>query len=649
MTQPEDTYELIELVAAIQDGEQRLRRSEEQIRLLLDSTGEGIYGIDTQGRCTIANPACARILGYASPAQLVGRDMHALIHHKHADGRTYPSADCGVHQVCVSGEPVQRDDEAFWRADGSAIPVAYRAFPMYQEGRLMGAVVSFRDITERKAAEKALREAHQELEQKVEERTRELVVAKEEAEAASFAKSVFLANMSHELRTPLNAILGFSEMLKKAPDTNATQQEALDIINRSGEYLLEIINNVLDLSKIEAGRIELEPNAFDLPRLLEDLGHMFEVRTESAGLSFVLELDPALPRYVKADNGKLRQILINLLGNAVKFTATGGIVLRARTRPVGDVSEVLSLQLEVEDSGPGIPPDQIEHIFEPFVQAGASDSKCKGTGLGLAISKSFIELMDGTIVVESEPGEGTLFRVEIPVARSMAEEVKDARASGPAVTGLAPGQPAWRILVAEDTFENRKLLSVLLSRVGFTVREVENGRQAVAAYEQWRPHFIWMDMRMPVMDGYAATRRIRSLPGGNAVTIVALTASAFEEQRACILEAGCDDLIHKPFRTCEIFERMARNLGVRYTYEEATEKSAPSPLDQLRAQKQDLVDLPQNLLQTLLEAALKCDMADIAAAEALIRGLSPGAAEAIHSMNEQFQYEELIALCKQAL
>ena len=493
------------------------------------------------------------------------------------------------------------------------------------------------DITESKINQKRL-----------EEQTAQLTITKEAAEAANQAKSIFLANMSHELRTPLNAILGFSGMMTRDHEATDTQKEKLSIINRSGEHLLEMIDDVLDLSKIEAGRVELEPVAFALPLMLADIGRMFEVRAEEAGLHFKLELDPDLLNHIKVDAGKLRQILINLLGNAAKFTYKGEFSLHAHTLPIVDDPTIFTLQLDVKDSGSGIPAEQLDHIFDPFIQVGQTPTT-KGSGLGLAISKSFATLMGGRITVESTIGAGSLFRVELPVALAQATEVRDLKRSAPAVLRLAPGQPAWRILVVEDNPENRLLLCSLLTEAGFEVWEAENGKQAITLFEQWHPHFIWMDMRMPVMDGLEATRHIRTLPGGNEVKIAAITASAFKNQKDKVMTAGADDFVRKPFKPEDIFDCMARQLGVHYLYKQEEEKTEEHRVPP-RITPEMLAGLPDDLIIELESAVRALDMEQTNAVLDRLDSADAELANALRRLVEEMDFgtlKRLLGLTKQ--
>jgi PAS domain S-box-containing protein len=415
-----------------------------------------------------------------------------------------------------------------------------------------------------------------------------LWLAKESAEAANRAKSAFLANMSHELRTPLNAILGFAHLMERDPALTSKQRESLSTINHSGEHLLELINDVLEMSKIEAGRIVLNVAPLDLLRLLQTLKELFQLRAQAKQLSLQFDLDPDLPQSVLMDEGKLRQVLINLLGNAVKFTQLGGVVLRVGVRQ-GKQGE--RLWFEVEDTGCGIAPEEIDQLFQPFVQTVTGATFGEGTGLGLAISRQFVRLLGGDIQVISAIDRGSKFRFDLPM--QVADSVGTASLSSMRVLRLAPNQPSYRILVVDDRQENRDLLVQLLDTAGFETRTALNGQEAIAIWQTWQSHLIWMDMRMPLLDGYEATRQIRSLAEATQPKIIALTASAFEEQQETILAAGCDDLVRKPFQESIIFEKMAQHLGVEYLYEELLLPpdlaSAPLTLEMLTMMSPDWV------------------------------------------------------------
>ncbi len=497
-----------------------------------------------------------------------------------------------------------------------------------------------------------LRELVTDLETRVAERTQqltdqniELVHSKAAAEAASDAKSAFLANISHELRTPLTAIIGFSERLASDPQATDYQKEYLTIINRSGEHLLILINDVLTMARAEAGRTVVLESDFDLIKMLQDLLDMFRLRAAEKSLLLNLEIASNVPRYIKTDQGKLRQILINLVGNAIKFTAQGAVTLRVRrmseTEHLAGVTGDCVLRFEVEDTGPGIPQDELESIFVMFTRSRETQAR-EGSGLGLAISREFARAMKGKLwaVNVEPPGHGALFTLDLPVGL-VEGELAISRIPAPArpqLVRLAPDQHApdggpYRLLVVEDVRESRELLASQLCQMGFEVRTAVNGQEAIDLWQAWRPHLIWMDMRMPVLDGHEATRRIKATPEGQATVIVAMTASAFDEDRQRMLEEGCDDVVIKPFRQSDVVDTLSRFLGVRFLYE-----AAVSLADECHPAL-ELTNLSSDWLLALQQAALAADGEKIVALAEAIREQRPELAAALLRAVEDYDYE----------
>ncbi|MCB0032991.1 MAG: response regulator [Anaerolineales bacterium] len=482
------------------------------------------------------------------------------------------------------------------------------------------------------------------------EYARDMAQAREIAEDASRSKTQFLANMSHELRTPMNAIIGFSQVMQRDPTLTVKQREYLDIISRNSDHLLDLINDVLEMSKIEAGRTKLNETAFDLHHLLNDLRDLFQLRAEAKNLQMHFGVAGDVPRYVFGDDGKLRQVLINLLGNAIKFTHTGGISVR-----VGyEEAEIAPrLHFAVEDTGEGIAENELEKLFQPFIQTASGERSQEGTGLGLAISRQFIHLLGGEISVQSNLQRGTVIQFDIQVVLATEKDVKQ-NLPFRRVVGLAPeadgSLPNYRMLVVDDRETNRLLLREWLEAVGFEVSEAENGREALQIWEEWQPQLVWMDMRMPVMDGYETTRLIKSTVKGQATAVIALTASALEHERSLVLSAGCDDFVRKPVREAVVFEKIAEHLGVSYIYEDIEPFEEPQT-EEVTADGQTsiaLANLPQEWLSRLQQAAEHIDIDSANHIIDQIKGQDAELASVLHSLVISFRFDMLQALLHEA-
>ncbi|PZV09992.1 MAG: histidine kinase [Leptolyngbya sp.] len=413
---------------------------------------------------------------------------------------------------------------------------------------------------------------------KTQQQAQALAIAKRAADAASQAKGDFLASMSHELRTPLNAILGFTQILHDDASLSDDHRDLIAIVNRSGNHLLGLINNVLSLAKIEANKISLDEVAFDLHYLLQSVNDMLQLKAEAKGIRLEVVQPPPLAHRLWADEGKLRQILINLISNAIKFTAQGCVTVRSRLRGsrltlASSDSKTHWLEITVQDTGVGIDADELSYLFQPFEQTQSGRRSAEGTGLGLSLSNNFAQLMGGTITVSSLPGRGSTFTLSLPVGAVTTALIEPTRAER-SIVHLAPNQPSYRILVADDVAESRLLMRHWLEGVGFEVREASQGEEAIALWTTWQPHLICLDMRMPVLDGYGVARQLRQLSGGSATVIVAVTASVFEEQQSDCIAAGCDAVLPKPLQRDQLLNQIGCSLGLIYQYAEATETEA---------------------------------------------------------------------------
>lgn len=529
-----------------------------------------------------------------------------------------------------------------------------------------GILLLLEEITEHKQAEAALQQAKE--------------AAQREAQrsaAASRAKGDFLAQMSHELRTPLNVILGFTQVMGHDQALHLDHRNHLKIINRSGQHLLGMINDVLEMSKIEAGRIQLNETRFNLHHLLDDLDAMVRAKAQAKGLQLMIQTADALPQYIATDEGKLRQILLNLVGNAIKFTENGSVTVRVHQRHDPHCPRTITLAFEVEDTGSGIAAADLGQLFQPFTQFNGGQHNEAGTGLGLAISRRFVRLMRGDITVQSTPGQGSRFNFHIQAAPA-----KPPPLAAPAVRGrviaLAPNQPTHRLLIVEDQQENSQLLLELLTPLGFELYCSKDGKAGIALWQQWHPHLILMDLRMPVMDGVKATQIIRAIeydqaqkrpsPGPSSPSamatadvnrhpsdrtkIIALTASPFEETKANAIAIGCDDFLRKPIQTDLLLEKLAEHLSLTYLYQpsdplvQAAAHLADPEILSPQALGEVLADMPPEWIHQLHELAVKgADRPILQLLAQLPKTYAPLVKTLTHWLND-FNFDKIIQLTR---
>lgn len=603
-----------------------LRTSESRYRAMVESQIDLISRYQPDTTLTFANDAYCQFYGKTRD-ELIGNSFLAMVAPEfHAQARQE------TEHFLVDPRPIG-GEYLNYRADGEERWIYWILQGIVDDsGQVVEIQASGRDITSLKQAEQALR-------------------AKEQAEAANKAKSAFLANMNHELRSPLNAILGFSDLIQREDRAGRepltpNQRQNLARIQRSGEHLLNLINNVLDLSKIELGRMTITPTEVSLATLLDDLEQMFALMATTRGLTLHIVRDPRLPRFVRVDAVKLRQVLINLLSNAIKFTAQGGVTLSAAPLAAEPAApDVALVRFEVADTGPGIAPEDQPRLFEAFTQLSTGRPQA-GAGLGLSISHQFVHLMGGELSVESAPGQGACFRFVIPLEVSASVE-HPAAPDPQQIVGLAPGLPRYRVLIADDDENNRRLLDGIMRPLGFDLREVSNGEEAIAEWRAWRPDLILMDIRMPVLDGAEAIRRIKAAPQGAETRIIALTASAVAREHTEVLESGCDDLLCKPFREAELLALVEQQLGVRLIAEAPASATPPAPADQAGLIAR-LALSPADLRDALEHAAVRANMGQVNELIARLAAHDPIAARALHDLADQFAYPQIGRIIQRA-
>ena len=613
-----------EFLAAFQDITS-LKQATEKIRILsqaVEFCPSMILITDAIGRVEYANPAWETVTGYrleevigqkprALKSGMHTREFYAHLWGEISAGKTWWGEFCNR----------RKNGELYWESAAIA--------PLYNDEGVINRYVAVKeDITaDKRAAE-------------------ELQTAKEAAEAANRAKSAFLANMSHEIRTPMNAILGFAQLLLRESDLSIQQRQQLTTISRSGDHLMDIINDILEMSRIESGRVTLNAVNCDLHLMLEDLERMFSLRAHAKNLRFKVEFEKTLPRYILVDETKLRQIIINLVGNAFKFTPSGGqIVLRVQSK--SELESSLRILYEIEDTGPGIAPEDLKNLFQAFFQTSTGKSTSGGTGLGLAISRQFVRMMGGEMTVNSKQGVGSIFRFDIQVSLGESVQMEVGDMSGHHAVHLLPGIPACRILIVDDMELNRTLLSRILEPLGFEIQNASNGAEAIAQCQAWKPHLILMDLRMPGMDGYEASRKIR-YEHGDTIKIIAISASAFEEHQNKAREAGMNAFIAKPFKPSELLETIKQLAGVDYIYR-SENGTAAEPVRHIPSEvpiEQEIHRLPVELVNQLYEATCRAEYDLMLSIVDQIAARETSIGQRLRQLVEQFDYASLQEILK---
>ncbi|MFZ1985206.1 MAG: response regulator, partial [Desulfatitalea sp.] len=601
--------------------EAKLRENELIQRTLMNSLPIGLFIIDSKTRkIELINPTAAELLG-APPEAIVGRRCHQCL---------CPAQESAC-PILDLNQRVDNSDRMLLRSDGSKLPVlkTVNRIVIQGEEKLLECVI---DISSRLEAERALKEAiirAEELAQK--------------AEAANRSKSIFLANMSHEIRTPLNAILGYCQLLQQDKTLGSEHRIQVRTINRSGDHLLELINGILEMSKIEAGHVQILKKPMDVSQLLDDIQAIFQLACQKKNIYLKIESIADLPVQIFADHGKVRQILINLISNAVKFTNQGGVTLSAAAQPAGE--HQWALTFEVGDTGSGVAPEDHDRLFEAFEQTATGQQMPGGTGLGLPISQAYAQAMGGgLILVRSDLGQGSLFRFTFSAEEDTEPRgLRSDSAGAGKVIRLAPIPINFRVLVVEDDINSRRLLRQLLRNAGFEVNDAESGEAALENFEAFAPQLVLLDIRLPGIDGYETARRLRCLAGGAETKIIIVTASGVSSDRIRqrMAAAGIDGYIPKPYKTAELLEEIKVQCKVTYLYQEIDDDGphtgyCPSALE--------IQQLPHSLQNGLKHVVEMGDMVAFARLNQEVAAINEALSIHLGDLAQCFDYSALLEL-----
>jgi len=595
-------------------ADEELKTSEEKLRVILQTMKEGV-AVYTTGQVKFVNNAFCQLIGY-SEEELIGKnssEISEMIISPDDLEKVNNSAN-----ECFSGKKIERMEYRYINKNGDEVWVSGipAIIPWGKEKAIIATMI---DMTQHKKD------------------TDELLKAKEAAESANKAKSTFLANMSHEIRTPMNAVLGYSQILQKDKSLNEIQLGYIKAINKSGEHLLALINDILDMSKIEAGRIQLIPVSFDLNEMAEDMSELFRIKAEEKNLQLKINLRNDVPRTILADQGRIRQVIINLIGNAVKFSTQGTVSMDISLR------DEKTMSARISDQGIGIPANMLQRIFEAFEQTEKGVSTEGGTGLGLTISRKLARLLGGDIIVTSEPGKGSTFDFTFNFETGNKDEVCD-HITYKRVKHLKEAYKNTKVLIVDDKDLNRDVAKTMLGAIGFTIKEAENGLEALELFEKWQPEIILLDIVMPVMDGREVASRIRATEAGQKVVIITVSASALDEEKAAILSLGVNDFVKKPFQENELLESIRIHAGLEYEYDNEAEESEVISITDQYDFKTLMSTLSPELKKRIANASVLGDINILNNLIEEVRETSGALADYLYTLQNSFRFEEILEL-----